>query len=129
MWLIDKIAEQRITEAGRKGEFDNLSGAGKPLRIDDASRVPDSLRVGYRLLKNAGYLPAELQLRNEVVSVQQLLTTLDPQDTAALEAAQKRLNFLLCKMNMNSCGSVATEEAYYEKLKTVFNQRAAKSTQ
>ncbi|MGD8568541.1 MAG: DUF1992 domain-containing protein [Gammaproteobacteria bacterium] len=128
MWLIDKIAEQRITEAGRKGAFDNLPGAGKPVHVDDDSQIPDSLRVGYRLLKNAGYLPAELQLRKEVVSVQQLLATLDPQDNAAVKAAQKRLNFLLSKMNMNNNGSVAMEEAYYEKLKCMLNQRAPKST-
>jgi hypothetical protein len=127
MWLIDKIAEQRIIEAGRKGAFDNLPDAGKPLHIEDDSQIPASLRVGFRLLKNAGYLPLELQLRKEIVSVQQLLTTLDPQDNAAVEAVQKRLNFLLSKMNMNSSGSVAMEEAYYEKLKNVANQRAVRS--
>lgn len=130
MWLIDKIGEQRITEAGRNGAFDDFPGAGKPLHIEDDPHIPDSLRVGYRLLKNAGYLPPQLQMRKEILSLQQLLGTLDPRDKhndKAVDAARKQLNFLLSKLNMNTNGSIATEEAYYEKLKNIMNHRASKT--
>src|SRR6266540_3378743 len=42
--LFQRIAEQRILEAQRKGEFDNLPGKGKPLELEDLSWVPEELR-------------------------------------------------------------------------------------
>lgn len=54
------MAEEKIKEAIRGGEFDHLPGAGKPLPPDDMEGVPEELRMGYRLLKNAGILPEEL---------------------------------------------------------------------
>ncbi len=63
MWLLDQWAERHILDAQAKGEFDNLPGSGEPLTLDDDSHVPAELRAGYRLLKNAGCLPPELEQR------------------------------------------------------------------
>lgn len=68
MWLLDQWAERHIIEAQRKGEFDNLPGRGEPLILDDDSHVPAELRAGYRLLKNAGCLPPELEQRRTLFS-------------------------------------------------------------
>ncbi len=54
MWLLDQWAERHITDAQRKGEFDNLPGQGEPLVLDDDSTVPEALRSGYRLLRMQG---------------------------------------------------------------------------
>jgi len=80
MWLVDELAEQHIRAALEKGELSNLPGAGKPLQLDDDSHVPPELRAGYRLLKNAGFLPPELELRREAVEVNNLIRQLDPDD-------------------------------------------------
>ncbi|MFB6328830.1 DUF1992 domain-containing protein [Pantoea deleyi] len=80
MWLVDELAEQHIRAALEKGELSNLPGAGKPLQLDDDSHVPPELRAGYRLLKNAGFLPPELELRREGVEVNDLIRQLDPDD-------------------------------------------------
>lgn len=39
MWLLDQWAERHISDAQRKGEFDNLAGRGEPLVLDDDSHV------------------------------------------------------------------------------------------
>ena len=80
MWLVDELAEQHIRAALEKGELSNLPGAGKPLQLDDDSHVPPELRAAYRLLKNAGFLPPELELRREAVEVNDLIRQLDPDD-------------------------------------------------
>ena len=80
MWLIDQLAEQHIKAALEKGELSQLPGEGKPLQLDDDSLVPPELRAGYRLLKNAGFLPAELELRREAIEVNDLIRQLDPAD-------------------------------------------------
>lgn len=70
---ISSIVEERIREAEARGEFDNLPGRGKPLPPDELASVPEELRVGYRLLKNAGAIPPELELRKEMVTLGDLL--------------------------------------------------------
>lgn len=71
--LVDALVEQRIAAARDEGAFDDLPGAGKPLVLDDDRLVPDELRVAYRILKNAGFVPPEIDARNEIASVHELL--------------------------------------------------------
>lgn len=71
-WL-SWLAEQKIEEAVRNGEFDDLPGKGKPIVPEDLSGVPEELRVSYRILKNAGMLPEEMQLRKECLELADLL--------------------------------------------------------
>ncbi len=73
MGLLQQLAEARIREAIEAGELDDLAGRGQPLKLDDDRLVPEELRAGYRLLKNAGCLPPELVLRREIASVRELL--------------------------------------------------------
>lgn len=69
MLLLDQLAEQRIDEALKAGAFDNLPGAGQPLPEEDWTGVPEEERAAYRLLKNAGYLPPELEMHREALSL------------------------------------------------------------
>ncbi|EFE97410.1 DUF1992 domain-containing protein [Serratia odorifera] len=73
MWLLDEWAERHIADAQQKGELDKLPGMGAPLILDDDSAVPAELRSGFRLLKNAGYLPPELEVRKEALTLARLL--------------------------------------------------------
>jgi hypothetical protein len=66
MLVLEWIAEQRITEAAERGEFDDLPGAGQPLDLDDDPLVPGELRLAYRILKNAGFVPPELEAQREI---------------------------------------------------------------
>lgn len=90
MWLIDTLAEERIQAAIRRGELDNLPGRGRPLELDDDSGVPPELRVVYRILRNAGCVPPELELRNEVDELELRL------ERVASDAEQRRIQRRLC---------------------------------
>ena len=59
--MLDFIAEKRIAEAIANGDFDDLPGSGKPLELDDDSLLPEELRLAYRILKNAGFVPPEIE--------------------------------------------------------------------
>ena len=96
MSLLDVLAEQRIEAAIAAGEFDNLPGAGKPLALDDDSLVPEELRVAYRILKNAGFVPPELLTRHEIASVEGLLR--HATDDATRRRAIARLALLEAKL-------------------------------
>lgn len=73
MDALHRIADAKIREAIARGEFDDLPGKGKPLQLEDLSRVPEDLRGGYLLLKGAGVLPEEVELRKELLTLQDLL--------------------------------------------------------
>lgn len=73
MSLIDKLAEQKIKASIELGALDNLPGRGSPLKLDDDSAVPAELRTGYRILKNAGFVPQEIALRRDIRNVEELL--------------------------------------------------------
>jgi hypothetical protein len=116
MWLIDQLAEQRIREAEREGAFDNLPGTGQPLQLDDDSAVPAELRTAYRLLKNAGYLPPELQLRREIADVGELLVAAERAEERAHHA--RRLRYLMSRLGLGRSAPVnlQTEQAYFDRL-------------
>lgn len=71
---IHRIVEEKIRKAQREGLFDDLPGKGKPLKLDDDTHIAPHLRASYRILKNAGILPPEMQLRKEIGHLRQLLS-------------------------------------------------------
>jgi hypothetical protein len=101
------IVEERIQQSMRNGDFQNLPGAGKPLKADDLSRIPEELRLAYRILKNADCLPPELDLKKEIIRAEMLLEKLT--DVKQKYQAIKKLNFLIMKLNTLRKGSVTFE--------------------
>ena len=98
MDLIAALAERKILEAMERGEFDDLPGKGKPLELSDDPMVPDDLRVAYKVLKNAGYLPPELELHNEIIRLRDLVDAAC--DEAQRSARVKELNVKLLRFNI-----------------------------
>ena len=98
MFHPENIAEQKILEAIARGEFANLPGAGKPLRLEDDSMVPGELRISYKVLKNAGCIPPELELRKEIITLRDLLRTIE--DDGSKKDKYRDLNYKLLKLNL-----------------------------
>jgi hypothetical protein len=85
-----RLAEAKIAEAMDRGDFDDLPGAGRPLELDDLSRIPPHLRMGYKLLRNANVLPPEMELRRENYSLDRLIdATTDPDDREELKRRRR----------------------------------------
>jgi hypothetical protein len=75
-----RIAEERILDAQRAGAFDDLPGKGKPLQLEDLSWVPEDLRIGYHILKNAHVLPPEAELMKDIHTLEDLLKHVEDED-------------------------------------------------
>jgi hypothetical protein len=78
--MLQRIAEQRILEAQRAGVFDDLPGKGQPLKLEDLSWVPEELRIGYQILKNAHVLPPEAELLKDIHTLEDLLKHVEQED-------------------------------------------------
>ncbi len=98
MDIFGKIAEMKIVRAMEQGEFENLSGAGRPLVVEDETWVPEDLRAAYRILRNSGHIPPELELRNEILSLRTLMERLDD-DHERLKKLRE-MNGKLMKLSM-----------------------------
>lgn len=120
---IERLAEERIREAMERGEFDELPLAGKPLPLESNGFVPEELRLAYKLLKDAGYLPPEMELRKEIVSLKELLATVD--DEAERAKLGRRINDLVLRLNLVSKRSFdrADHEVYVRKLTEKLSRR------
>ena len=90
MDFLARVAESRILEAIELGEFDDLPGKGKPLELEDLSRVPPHLRAGYKLLRNADALPPELELRRQGYALDRaIMRTTDPAEREELRRLKR----------------------------------------
>jgi hypothetical protein len=68
--ILDRIAELKIREALAKGKFDNLPNAGQPIDLDGYFQTPAEWRLAYSILKSAKCLPEEVELLNEIASLE-----------------------------------------------------------
>ncbi len=100
MWLLDQIVESRVKKAQEEGQFDNLPGQGEPLHLDDDSMVPEHLRVGYRILKNHGIIPPELEWRKEITRIEDLLHSIQKDDPENSDL-RKRLRLLQLQVGLD----------------------------
>lgn len=114
--FIERLAEEAIAKHMREGGFDNLEGRGKPLPEEDLSMVPEDLRMAYRILKNAGCLPPELEREKEIRTTLDLLSGLA--DERERYRQLQRVNLMIRKLNMGRNRPVDRElpEVYYGKV-------------
>ncbi len=116
MYTFQLIAEKRIKEAMSQGQFDNLPGKGKPLKFEDDSMVPEDLRMAYKILKNAGFIPPELQTEKEIRKAVDLLESMEDERLRYRQVI--KLNVLVTKMNLMRKRPVNLEvgQFYYRKI-------------
>jgi hypothetical protein len=114
MDIVDQIVERKIAEAVERGDFDDLPGAGRPLEIEEDLLVPAELRVAYRLLKNAGYVPDEVKLFAEIRSAEQLLMQASAEEERI--AATARLRVLLERLGSGRAMPMQAQAEYFERL-------------
>ena len=116
MFGFQKIAEKKIKEAVKKGQFDDLPGAGEPLKMEDDSNIPEDLRLAYKILKNADCLPPELQLKKDIRQMEDMLESIPDEKEKYRQI--KRINYKVMQLNMMGHKSPLLEEKeiYYKKL-------------
>ena len=90
---IDEI----IRQAMQRGDFDNLPQKGKKLNLDKYFELPEDVRVGYTILKNASFVPTEIELLKEIAELEERLKNADAEPAAKIrkEIQDKRLKYNL----------------------------------
>jgi hypothetical protein len=110
------IAEQRIAEAMRERDLNSPKWKNKPLPLEDDRFVPDDLKMAYKILKNSGYLPPEIEERKEVKKLEDLISRTEDEHERLKQ--MKRLNVLLMKVDAKRpfSSNINSQHDYYRKV-------------
>ncbi len=88
MGFVDDVVGQWMARAEKSGEM--RGAAGKPLLFDAAfEQTPHELRLTHKILKNAGYVPAEVEMVRSVADFRGAVET-EP-DPARRQVLQQRI--------------------------------------
>jgi len=119
--LFEYLAEQKLADAERAGAFRDLPGAGKPLALDDDRLVPEDLRLAYRILKNAGFVPPEVESRREAADLRQLLAAATDEGERSRAAA--RLALIEAALEARGGRGLPRGDGYRERIVARFRNR------
>jgi hypothetical protein len=89
--IFDRIAELKIREGIAEGKFDNLPNAGQPLDLDEYFQTPAEWRLAYSILRSAKCLPEEVELLNEIASLERSDAEADAEGTRRRRLRDLRL--------------------------------------
>lgn len=110
------IAEQRINQAIEDGTLRTDGWHGRPLPMERDPFVPNDLKMAYKILKNSGYLPPEVEMRKEAHRLEDLIASTE--DAHQRLVQMKKLNVLL--MKIDRCRDRPTRidhhDEYYRKI-------------
>ena len=96
---IEKFIDEQISKAIKAGEFDNLSGKGKPLDLRAYFETPEELRLAYSVLKSNDFAPQEVEVLKEIDALKKRLascTDEEEKDRLRKEISEKKLAFDTC---------------------------------
>ena len=93
--LQDDHIGRALREAEASGELRQAPSFGKPLaEAAGFAETPDEFRLPFKILKDAGVVPPEVEVMREITALQQRLAELSQAgtpDTAAQRALQQRI--------------------------------------
>ena len=122
----DSLVEARIERAIERGELTDLPGQGGPLSLDDDACVAPELRLAYRILKNAGFVPEEIEVRREIMGLSVLI---DATEGAERAQAIARRDWLRARIALRGGAgtSLLEHQEYAERVARRF-ERSARET-
>ena len=115
MNVLAELAERAIREAQERGEFEGLNGQGRPLPESCDPFMPETLRMAYTVLKNAGYIPKEIEEQREIRS---LIECLEQETDEARKMRQiQKVQLFIARAKMEHGGLLQEEnEKYFRKV-------------
>jgi len=116
MDFLTSIAEQKILKAMEEGDLNSSKWKNKPLPLENDHLVPEDLKIAYKMLKNSGYLPPEVEERKEIKRIEDLIAATEDEHERLRQ--MKKLNVLLMKVEekRSFSSNIAAQDDYYRKV-------------
>lgn len=89
--LLEDHIGQSLQESQANGELASAPSYGKPLSFGDGyDETPDELKMPFKMLKDSGYAPPEVELMRQIAALQQQLD--GAPDDASTRPQRQRLS-------------------------------------
>jgi len=89
--LLEDDIGRALRESEASGELKSAPSYGKPMSFGDGyDETPDALKMPFKMLKDSGYAPPEVQLMRDIAALQAELDGL--RDDETLRAKRQRLS-------------------------------------
>ncbi len=125
MLFLERMAEEKILQALERGEFDDLPGKGKPIpEEEDLTFVPQEMRVAYRIMRNAGFVPEEVGILREIEDLTRILEAKEGESNERPQT-RKRLQLLMGRLGDLRGGNLNLADAYYLRISEKLGRNAA----
>lgn len=113
---LSRIAERKINQAINEGKLDCSRFKDKPLVLEDDSFVPEDLKMAYKILKNGGYIPPEVQTRKDIQNLEQLIAKTEDEHLRLKQ--MKKLSVLMMKLDSQRSGpsNLMEQGTYYDRV-------------
>lgn len=112
MYLLDQLAEQNITRHLEQDDPSQNTFCGQVLDLTVDAHVPTEVRALYRVLKQSGFVPAEVALHNEMKSLNQLLSCVTCEQERG--RAARRLQALELQLELKGRGITTRPVGEYQ---------------
>lgn len=90
--LLDDHIGRSLAEAEKAGELKSAPSYGKPLDLGDGyDETPAELRMPFKMLKDSGFVPPEVQLMRDIEALRATLPEPGGAETDAVRAARAKL--------------------------------------
>lgn len=91
--IIEDEIGRKLKEADQSGELRSARDYGKPLSANvEWEQTPDALRMPFKILKDAGVVPAEVEMFKARATLRQRLN--DATDPAEVRMLQRKISVL-----------------------------------
>lgn len=108
--LLEDDIGRSLAESARSGELQAAPSYGKPLNFGDGyDETPAELRMGMKVLKDAGVMPPEVELMQRIAGLEKRAAAAaspEAADVLRREAADLRLALQLRLERLRSSGSL-----------------------
>ena len=108
--LLDDDIGKALRDSEARGELKAAPSYGRPMAQDEGwAQTPDELRMPFKILKDAGVVPPEVEVMREITALQRELdAAADPAARRVLEqrVAEKRQHLALRLEKLGRSGSL-----------------------
>ena len=96
MPTIDEQIAQSLRESLASGELATAASWGKPLDLADGyAQTPEELRMAFKALKDAGFVPPEVETMQQIAALREQLAALPATpDATEADALRRRISEL-----------------------------------
>lgn len=89
-----------VRESLESGELQSAKGWGRPLEFGDGyDQTPEEFRMGFKILKDAGFVPPEVEMLGQLNAARERFSKLPPDSPEAF-ALQKEISDLSLRVTI-----------------------------